>query len=146
MADDPKQYGIYAGKQLDLFKEQSVTAITSMATLSSTATEFGYPKIAQAAERVTYTFITEIYHNTTINISESTGRDLEARVTALEKTVAEELPRKPADPEPRTHEFRCLKDFEDCKRRNPDGHKLCYAMLVACVGTNAAKALTGGGG
>jgi hypothetical protein len=58
---------IKAGEQMDLFQQQSLSAITSMAQASSTATEFGYPQIAQAAERVQFTFINKIY-NTTVNI------------------------------------------------------------------------------
>jgi hypothetical protein len=136
---------IKAGEQMDLFQQQSLSAITSMAQASSTATEFGYPQIAQAAERVQFTFINKIY-NTTVNIiSRETEDELKGRVTDLQNTTAEQLPTQ-QQAEPRTQTFKCLKDFEDCKARNPDGYKMCYAALVACVGANVAQAITGGGG
>src|SRR5262249_47952154 len=77
--------------QLDLFQQQSLTAIGSLSVAASTAIELGYSQIAQATERVKYVFITEVYNKTVNVISEATEKNLAARVATLESIVAEQL-------------------------------------------------------
>jgi hypothetical protein len=141
MADDPKRYSIQA--QFDLFKEESLTAVTSLATASSTATEFGHHQLAQATEGVQYVFIKEFYNAPNFDaITQSAKDKLSARVQVVEAQVTELQQQRQ---EPTTRSGRCQKEFEACRARGADGaHQgSCWISYMICLGQHVTKAAVG---
>lgn len=118
----------------DEFKEQSLTAITSLASASSTATEFGHANVAQAGERVQY-MIFQIYQAPSPDaVPAATFEELKIRVAVLEDQIAK-------DKSPSTKAFRCQKDFEECRARSPDKvqQMSCWMSYLACLGEHVTK-------
>lgn len=115
----------------DEFKKANVTAVTSLAAATSSATEFGFTQVAQAGEKVQYVLI-KIFQAAPAPeaIAQQDVQKFQERVRELERQIADL-------PAARTESFRCQQDFEECvarARKNGTSQVTCWVSYAACLG------------
>jgi hypothetical protein len=114
--------------QLDLFKEESVSAINSLSVASSTATQFGHAAVAQSIDMVKNQMFV-IYQSP--DAEQVARRDFEA----LEAKVTEMQAKIQARGIPLTESFRCQTDYSSCMSLATTwGQRVvCRVTFVACL-------------
>ena len=90
------------------WKEESVTAVTSLSTTVVSATATGLPHVARASSGITFVIVNEFHFAQSPDaVPDRAYEELRAKIGNLEAQIE-------ALPGPKTHAFNCKEDFDGC--------------------------------